>query len=147
GLANWQCPSEWHLAKLPFAQSLVPLYAEYVCRLLAALCGKSRRCLVLDLDNTLWGGVIGDDGLKGIKIAQGDPLGEAYLDFQRFVLALRERGVVLAVSSKNEDSTARSPFRQHPEMLIHEEHIAVFQANWNDKATNIQAIADELALG
>ena len=147
GLANWHCPSEWNLAKLPFAQYLVPLYAEHVCRLLAALCGKSRRCLVLDLDNTLWGGVIGDDGLKGIRIAQGDPVGEAYLDFQRYVLTLRDRGVVLAVSSKNEDLTARSPFRQHAEMVIREEHIAVFQANWNDKATNIQAIAEELALG
>jgi FkbH-like protein len=147
GLANWHCPSEWVLAKLPFAQHLVPLYAEHVCRLVAALCGKSRRCLVLDLDHTLWGGVIGDDGLKGIRIAQGDAVGEGYLDFQRYVLTLRERGIVLAVSSKNEDSTARLPFREHAEMLIREEHIAVFQANWNDKATNIQAIADELALG
>jgi FkbH-like protein len=102
---------------------------------------------VLDLDNTLWGGVIGDDGLKGIQIAQGDPLGEAYLDFQRYALSLRERGIVLAVSSKNEDATARLPFREHAEMILREEHFAVFQANWSDKATNLQAIAEELALG
>lgn len=147
GLANWHSPGEWNMAKLPFSQSFLPLYADHVCRTIAALCGKSRRCLVLDLDNTLWGGIIGDDGLTGIQIAQGDAAGEAYLNFQRWILSLRERGVVLAVSSKNEDETARSPFRCHPEMLLHEEHFAVFQANWNDKATNIRAIAAQLSLG
>ncbi len=147
GLANWFSPSEWNLAKLPFSQAYLPLYADHVCRIIAALRGKTRRCLVLDLDNTLWGGVIGDDGLKGIQIAQGDAAGEAYLALQRYCLALRERGVVLAVSSKNEDEIARSPFREHPEMLLREEHFAVFQANWSDKATNIKAISEELALG
>jgi FkbH-like protein len=147
GLANWHSPNEWNLAKLPFAQAFLPLYADHVCRILGALRGLSRRCLILDLDNTMWGGVIGDDGLKGIHIGQGDAAGEAYLSFQRYVASLRQRGVVLAVSSKNEDETARMPFRQHPDMVLHEEDFAVFQANWNDKATNIQAIADTLALG
>ena len=109
--------------------------------------GRSRRCLVLDLDNTLWGGIVGDDGLEGIKLAQGDATGEAHLSVQQLALALRERGVVLAVSSKNTDSVARRPFKEHPDMLLKEEHIAVFQANWNDKATNIRAIAKELSLG
>ncbi len=116
-------------------------------RVLSALRGKSRRALVLDLDNTIWGGVIGDDGLQGIQCAQGDAAGEAYLSVQRLALELRERGIVLAVSSKNNDEVARSPFRHHPELLLKEEHIAVFQANWNDKATNIKAIAQELSLG
>jgi FkbH-like protein len=147
GLGNWHCPRQWNLAKLPFSQEYLPLYAESVCRVLAALRGTARRCLVLDLDNTLWGGVIGDDGLNGIQIAQGDAAGEAYLNLQRYALSLRERGVVLAVSSKNEDETARLPFQQHPEMILREEHFAVFQANWNDKPANIRAIADELALG
>ena len=147
GLADWHDPNQWNLAKLSFSQTYVPLYAEQVCRIVAALLGKSRRCLVLDLDNTLWGGVIGDDGLAGIQIGQGDPVGEAYAAFQRYLLSLRDRGVVLAVSSKNDDETARSPFRKHPEMLLKEDHFAVFQANWNDKASNIQAIADELSLG
>jgi FkbH-like protein len=147
GLAQWHSPAAWNMAKLPFAQEWLPLYADHICRLLGALSGKSRRCLVLDLDNTLWGGVIGDDGLKGIQIAQGDAAGEAFLEFQRYILALRARGVVLAVSSKNEDATARLPFRSHPEMLLREEHFAVFQANWTDKATNIQSIAKELSLG
>lgn len=146
GLANWHSAPEWNLAKLPFAQAFVPLYADYVCRTIAAMRGRSRRCLIVDLDNTLWGGVIGDDGLSGIRVAQGDANGEAYLDFQRYILGLRQAGIVLAVSSKNEDETARLPFRQHPEMLLREEHFAVFQANWQDKPTNIEAIAKELSL-
>lgn len=147
GLANWHSPNEWHLAKLPFAQAFLPLYADHVCRLLAAQRGFSRRCLVLDLDNTLWGGVIGDDGLQGIRIGQGDPTGEAYLSLQRYVVSLRNRGIVLAVSSKNEEETARLPFRQHPDMILREEDFVVFQANWKDKATNILAIANTLGLG
>jgi len=147
GLANWHDPTLWNLAKLPFASDYLPLFADFASRVLAAMRGKSRRVLVLDLDNTLWGGVIGDDGLAGIAIAQGDAVGEAHLSVQKTALALRERGVVLAVSSKNSDEIARTPFREHPEMLLREEHIAVFQANWSDKATNIRAIARELALG
>ncbi|WFU39399.1 HAD-IIIC family phosphatase [Bradyrhizobium sp. CB82] len=147
GLADWHSPALWNLAKLPFADAFVPLYAEHVTRIIGAMRGKSRRCLVLDLDNTVWGGVIGDDGLEGIQIAQGDATGEAHLSVQQLALALRARGIVLAVSSKNTDSVARRPFKEHPDMLLKEEHIAVFQANWNDKATNIRAIAKELALG
>ncbi len=147
GLSTWHSPAQWNLAKLPFASELLPLYADHVGRLLASMSGRSRRCLVLDLDNTLWGGVIGDDGLAGIQLAQGDAVGEAYLELQQYVLSLRDRGVVLAVSSKNDDAVARQPFREHPEMRLKESHIAVFQANWNDKATNISAIAGELSLG
>ena len=147
GLADWHDATLWNIAKLPFASAFLPLYAEHLCRLIAALRGKGRKCLILDLDNTVWGGVIGDDGLDGIIIGQGDATGEAHLEVQRTALMLRDRGVVLAVSSKNTDEIARRPFREHPEMLLREEHIAVFQANWNDKATNIRAIADELSLG
>jgi FkbH-like protein len=147
GLVNWFDLTAWDLAKVPFSHEFLPLYGDHVGRLLGALRGKSRRCLILDLDNTVWGGVIGDDGLAGIKIAQGDATGEAHLNVQRTALALRRRGVVLAVSSKNTDEVARKPFLEHPEMLLKLDDIAVFQANWRDKATNIQAIADELALG
>jgi FkbH-like protein len=147
GLADWHSPAQWNLAKLPFSDALVPLYADHVCRIIAAMRGKSRRCLVLDLDNTVWGGIIGDDGLQGIQIAQGDATGEAFLSVQQLALALRSRGVVLAVSSKNNDAVARRPFKEHPDMLLKEHHIAVFQANWDDKATNIRVIAKELALG
>jgi FkbH-like protein len=147
GLADWHNPQMWNMAKFAFSDALIPLYAEHVARTVAAIRGKSRKALILDLDNTVWGGVIGDDGLEGIRIAQGDARGEAHLSVQRMALDLRRRGIVLAVSSKNTDEVAREPFEKHPEMLLKLDHFAVFQANWNDKATNIQAIAQELSLG
>jgi len=147
GLTNWHDPTLWNLAKLSFSQKYIPIYADYLCRILAAKSGKSRRCLILDLDNTLWGGIIGDDGLSGILIGNGDPTAEAHLHLQQSILELRERGVILAVSSKNEDDTARQPFKEHPDMLLREEHIAAFQANWSDKASNIKAISNMLSLG
>ena len=118
-----------------------------MARTIAAVRGLSRKCLVLDLDNTLWGGVIGDDGLGGIQLGQGSAIGEAFLAVQKMALELRSRGVVLAVCSKNEDHNARLPFREHPDMLLREHHIAVFQANWTDKAANLRAIASQLNIG
>jgi len=147
GLSDWHDPQLWNMAKFSFSDQLIPLYADHVARVVAAIRGKSGKVLILDLDNTVWGGVIGDDGLDGIQIAQGDARGEAHLAVQRLALDLRQRGIVLAVSSKNTDEVARAPFEKHPEMLLKLDHIAVFQANWNDKATNIQAIAEELSLG
>ncbi len=147
GLANWHNTQLWNLGKFSFSDEWIPLYGDHLARTVAAIRGKSRKVLVLDLDNTVWGGVIGDDGLEGIKVAQGDARGEAHLAVQRLALDLRQRGIVLAVSSKNTDAVAREPFEKHPEMLLKLNHIAVFQANWNDKATNLQAIAEELSLG
>ncbi|HEX4532745.1 MAG TPA: HAD family hydrolase [Rhizomicrobium sp.] len=147
GLEAWFDPVRFHEAKIPFRIELCPLVADHLCRIVAAMAGKACRALVLDLDNTLWGGVIGDDGVAGIRIGQNSPEGEAYLAFQKFALELRRRGVVIAVSSKNTDEIAREPFRSHPEMLLKESHIAVFQANWEDKASNIKAIAEALDLG
>jgi FkbH-like protein len=147
GLAEWHNPQLWNLAKLSFSDEIIALYADHVARTIAAIRGKSRKVLVLDLDNTVWGGVIGDDGIDGIQIAQGDARGEAFLTVQRLALDLRKRGVVLAVCSKNTDHVAREPFEKHPEMLLKLDQIAVFQANWNDKATNLQSIAEELSLG
>ncbi|MGH1402753.1 MAG: HAD-IIIC family phosphatase [Alphaproteobacteria bacterium] len=147
GLNDWHDPAFWHMAKLPFSQNFVPLYADHVCRVIAALKGKSKKCLVLDLDNTLWGGVIGDDGLENIRIGQGDTIGEAYTAIQKMAKSLRDRGIILAVCSKNEDSIARNVFQKHPEMVLKEKDISVFQANWNDKASNITAIAKTLNIG
>ena len=147
GLDTWADERGWHMAKMPFAQSALAAYAELVVRAMAAMRGKARKCLVLDLDNTLWGGVIGDDGLEGIALDQGDARGEAHRAIQAAALDLRRRGVVLAVCSKNDDATARLPFRSHPGMLIKEEHIAVFVANWEDKASNLEHIAKRLDIG
>ncbi|HEV2645639.1 MAG TPA: HAD-IIIC family phosphatase [Acidobacteriaceae bacterium] len=147
GTANWHDTHLWNLGKFPFSDAFVPLYAEHVARIIAAIRGKSRKALVLDLDNTIWGGIVGDDGLEGISIARGDARGEAYLTVQQMALELRSRGIILAVSSKNTEELARAPFEKHPDMLLRMEHIAVFRANWNDKASNIEAIAEELNLG
>jgi len=147
GLMNWHDPTMWNIGKFPFSHRYAAIYSTHICRIIASKLGKSRRCLVLDLDNTLWGGVIGDDGLEGIILGNGNPTGEAFLQIQRIALDLYERGVVLAISSKNEDKNAREPFQKHPDMILKEDHIAIFQANWSDKASNIKAIADTLSLG
>jgi FkbH-like protein len=147
GLDKWFDDRQWYMARLPCAPTLHPLYADFVCRTIGALRGKSRKCLVMDLDNTLWGGVVGDDGLDGIALSAGDARGEAFRAIQRGAADLRRRGVVLAVCSKNDETIARQPFRSHPEMLLRESDIAVFLANWDDKATNIERIANRLELG
>lgn len=147
GTQNWQEPAHWHLYKLPFSPAMLPIFLDHLARVLGAIRGKSRKCLVLDLDNTLWGGVIGDDGMDGIKLGQGDGAGEAFLEVQKMARALRERGIILAVCSKNEDAIAREPFKSHPEMVLSLDDISVFVANWTDKATNLEAIADQLDIG
>ena len=147
GLYDWHDERDWLMARMPFSQRAVPAYADLVARTVAAMRGKARKCLVLDLDNTVWGGVIGDDGLDGIALNQGDARGEAHRAVQAMALDLRRRGVVLAVCSKNDDATARQPFRSHPGMLLKEDDIAVFVANWEDKATNLERIAQRLDIG
>jgi FkbH-like protein len=147
GFNAWNVARDWHKAKLPAPLDATPLYADFLCRLTGAARGKARKCVVLDLDNTLWGGVIGDDGVDGIVLGQNSSVGEAHVALQRFLLDLRSRGIILAVCSKNEDETARIPFRQHPEMVLKEDHIAVFTANWSDKANNIREIAATLNIG
>lgn len=147
GLDRWHDPVSWNVAQQAFSHAFIPAYAEGLTRLLAAIRGKSRKALVLDLDNTIWSGVVGDDGMDGINLSPGDPVGEAHLALQAYALALRECGIVLAVSSKNTDEIARQVFQEHPDMLLREEHLAVFQANWTDKASNLRAVAEALNIG
>ncbi|MBX9608760.1 MAG: HAD-IIIC family phosphatase [Gammaproteobacteria bacterium] len=147
GTQRWFDEAQWNLYKLPFAHEFNAIYAERLANLVGAIKGKSRKCLVLDLDNTLWAGVIGDDGLEGIKIGQGSAEGEAHLALQRYASMVRQHGIVLAVCSKNDEENALLPFRHHPDMGLRESDIAVFQANWTDKASNLRAIADALNLG
>ena len=122
-------------------------YAHNVASIVGAQLGCSKKCLVLDLDNTLWGGVIGDDGLGGIRLGQGEPEGEAFVAFQQYLKELQLRGVILAVCSKNNDATAREVFEKHPEMVLRLPDIACFVANWDDKAANLRTIASSLNLG
>jgi FkbH-like protein len=114
--------------------------------LVRATFGLSRKVLVLDLDNTIWGGVIGDDGVDRIQIGKETPIAEAFTAFQEYCLKLRERGVLLAVCSKNDDENARSGFR-HPDSVLKLEHISAFRANWDPKHENIMSLAQELNLG
>ena len=134
-------------AKMPCAPEYLVEYAHSVSSILTAQRGLSRKCLILDLDNTLWGGVVGDDGLGGIRVGQGDPEGEAFLSFQRYVKALRMRGVILAVCSKNDERTAREVFEKHPDMILRLDDFSCFVANWTDKATNLRSIAQQLNIG
>ncbi|MBU0689905.1 MAG: HAD-IIIC family phosphatase [Gammaproteobacteria bacterium] len=147
GTDHWFNPSQWVSYKFPFSSECFPIYADNLGRLLGAIRGKARKCLVLDLDNTIWGGAIGDDGIEGIVLAEGSSKGEAFLSVQRAALELRERGIILAVCSKNNEDVARSAFREHREMLLKEEHVAAFRANWTDKASNLEAIAQQLNIG
>ncbi len=136
----------WHASKYPCSNAALPAVARGAARVIAARKGRITKVLVLDLDNTLWGGVIGDDGLDGIGLG-GDAYGEAFQQFQRYILALRDRGYVLAVCSKNNEPVVLDAFRNHPEMVIREADISVMVANWNDKASNIEYIARVLNLG
>jgi FkbH-like protein len=147
GLEAWFDLTRWLLGKLEIAPSAGPAYGELVARIIAAWRGLSRKCLVLDLDNTLWGGVIGDDGPEGIVLGEGSAVGEAYLAVQRYARQLRERGVILAVCSKNDPTTAEAVFRDHPDMVLRRSDIAAFVANWDDKAVNLRRIANQLNLG
>jgi FkbH-like protein len=147
GLDNWTSARHWALAKYQFAPDMAPLYAEHLARLIGLRLGKSRRVLVLDLDNTLWGGIVGDDGKENLVLGPGSPVGEAHCAIQWMAKSLRERGIVLCVSSKNEESVALDAFRTHPEMVLDEQDIAVFQINWKDKAANLTALSQILNLG
>jgi FkbH-like protein len=147
GMSAWHDPSLWHHSKQEIHPAAAPVYGDMVARVLAAAQGLSAKALVLDLDNTLWAGVIGDDGIEGIRIGQGDALGEAHLDFQSYAKALSSRGILLAVCSKNDEANALAPFAQHPDMALRREDIIVFIANWDDKAANLRRIARALGIG
>ena len=147
GIDAWFDVGRWLQGKLEIAPQAAPLYGDLAARILAAQRGLSKKCLVLDLDNTLWGGVIGDDGLDGIVLGEGSAAGEAHLALQRYAKQLKERGVILAVCSKNDVKIAEAAFRDHPEMALRRSDFAAFQANWDDKAQNLKAIAKQLNIG
>ena len=147
GIAAWYNPALWDRSKQEVTPAAGPAYGEMVARLIAARQGQSFKCLVLDLDNTLWGGVIGDDGMDGIVIGQGSALGEGFAAVQEYAKELARRGIILAVCSKNDEANALEPFERHPDMVLRRADIACFRANWDDKPANIRAIAAELNIG
>jgi FkbH-like protein len=143
GKIRWFDPANTFLNKAPYAYEYLPQTVWIYLRKIMSLRGTYRKVLVLDLDNTLWGGVIGDDGVEGIQLDPNNAVGEAYLSFQSSILSLKEKGVILAVCSKNEESNAKLGFT-HPNMRLKIQDIACFIANWNDKASNLKTIADRL---
>lgn len=146
GLQNWYDERLWAHSKYCCSPQYFPSIAESVVDVIKTTRGRIVKCLVLDLDNTLWGGVIGDDGIDGIEIGGIGP-GESFERFQRYLLQLKDRGIVLAVCSKNDQQVALQAFRKHSGMVLREEDIAVFVANWNAKSGNIEHIVKVLNLG
>jgi FkbH-like protein len=147
GSEVWSDASFWYTAKQHPGPAALPHLAEAQLAHVRAVLGLTRKVAVCDLDNTLWGGVIGEDGLEGIQIGPSSPEGEAYADLQRYLRDLKSRGILLAVCSKNNPEDARLPFIQHKHMVLRLEDFAAFVANWTDKATNLREIAKKLSLG
>jgi len=147
GIDGWFDTGSWLHGKLEVTPEAAPLCGDMIARVVAAQRGLSKKCLVFDLDNTLWGGVIGDDGLEGLVLGEGSAAGEAHLALQRYAKQLKERGVILAICSKNDSAIAEAAFNEHPEMLLKRSDISAFVANWNDKAENLKAIAARLNIG
>lgn len=146
GLERWYDASYWLNFKFAYSSEATITVAKSFLSIVQAIKGLSKKCLVLDLDNTLWGGVIGDDGLEGIGLGNGSARGEAYVEFQTYVKSLKERGVILAVCSKNELKTAKLGFT-HSDSILKLDDFSSFQASWGMKTDALRLIAKELNIG
>jgi FkbH-like protein len=142
-----ESPRMRHLAKLAWAEPALPGIGDLLARYLVALVRPPKKCVVLDLDNTLWGGVLGEEGPEGIRIGEGDPVGEAFLAFQRAIKGVQGRGLLLAACSKNNRADVEEVFRLRPEMPLGLADFAATRINWEPKHANIRAIATELNIG
>jgi len=137
----------WYMSKAPFKKGFLDLYALELVKVARALKGKSKKCLILDCDNTLWGGVIGEEGLHGIKLDRHSYPGNIFYEFQKSIQRLHERGVLIAICSKNNDQDVWDVLEGHPDCLLKREHLSAWRVNWSDKASNIRSLAAELNLG
>jgi len=146
GYDNWRDERMWYLAGMPLKNHAMSELAKHYASYLKALQGNTKKCLVLDLDNTLWGGIIGEDGMKGIVLGLAG-VGKAYHDFQNEIINLHKRGILLAVSSKNNYDDAIEVIEKHPHMLLRKKYFSVMKIDWRDKATHLREIAEELNLG
>jgi len=146
GLDRWFDPAYWHNYHMAVSPVGTVALAQSVAALVKAAYGRSKKCLILDLDNTLWGGVVGDDGFENLVLGRDHPMGEAFQDFQRYVKDLQRRGVILAVCSKNDAANAKAGF-SHPDSILKLDDFSAFKANWDPKPDNIREIALELNIG
>jgi FkbH-like protein len=124
----------------------LPLFADELLGFIKPIIGLNRKCLVLDLDNTLWGGVVGEEGFEGIELNPNGK-GSSFIEFQRVILSLYQRGIILAINSKNNLDEALKVINEHPQMILREKHFACIKINWNDKVSNMQEISKELNIG
>lgn len=140
-------PNVYMTTEIVLSVNALPYVASRVVDIIAAIKGQFKKCLILDLDNTVWGGVIGDDGLEGIELGHGLGIGKAFTEFQMWIKKLKQRGIIICVASKNNEETAKEPFEKHPDMILKLDDIAVFQANWETKVDNIRTIQGILNIG
>ena len=140
-------PNVYVSTEMVLSIDALPYVAGRVVDIICAVKGLFKKCLILDLDNTVWGGVIGDDGLEGIQLGHGLGIGKAFTEFQMWVKKLKQRGIIICVASKNNEETAKEPFEKHPDMVLKLSDIAVFQANWETKVDNIRTIQSILNIG
>ena len=146
GLDAWHSHTYWYNFHMAVSPAGTVALAQNVAAIVRSVYGRSKKCLVLDLDNTLWGGVVGDDGVQNLILGRDHPVGEAFLDFQRYVKNLQQRGVILAVCSKNDMENAKEGF-SHPDSVLKLDDFSAFLANWSPKPANIREIAAELNIG
>ena len=146
GLTAWGDAFYWHMYKYAMCLDAIPSLANSIANIIKSIYGRNKKTLVLDLDNTLWGGVIGDDGVDGIAIGPEVPEGQVYAEFQSYCKALKSIGVILAVDSKNDEANALAGLN-HPDSVLHPDDFVCIKANWDNKDLNLKAIADELSLG
>jgi FkbH-like protein len=146
GLDAWVDQNYWYRFHMALSPTATVALAQNVAGIVKSVYGKSKKCLVLDLDNTLWGGIVGDDGVRGLMLGREHPVGEAFLDFQLYVKDLQRRGVILAICSKNDVDNAKEGF-SHPDSILKLKDFSAFKANWNSKAENIREIASDLNIG
>ena len=140
-------PMVYTTTEMILSLDAVPYVAARVMDIICAIQGKIRKCIILDLDNTLWGGVVGDDGLGGIQLGHGLGIGKAFTEFQMWVKKLKNRGIIVCVCSKNDEDKAKEPFEKHPDMVLSLDDISVFMANWETKVDNIRQIQQILNIG
>lgn len=146
GKTNFFHTSVYISTEMVLSLNVLPLVAQKTVDILSVLNGKLKKCIILDLDNTVWGGIIGDDGIENIQIGSLG-IGKAFTEFQYWIKKLKNRGIIVAVCSKNTESIAKEPFEKHPDMVLRLEDISVFIANWENKADNIRAIQRILNIG
>ncbi len=145
---NWMFdPTIYTSTEMVLSLDALPYVASRIMDIICAIEGKFKKCLILDLDNTIWGGIVGDDGWERLQLGHGLGIGKAFTEFQLWIKKLKERGIIICVCSKNDEKKAKEPFEKHPEMILRLEDISVFKANWETKVDNILAIKNNLNIG